>query len=66
MGALLFAVPSSPECRLIGQTLGTCEIVEKLGQGGMGEVRRVKDTRLGREAALKSHSASGHRIHSLA
>ncbi len=36
-----------------GTRLGPYEIVSPLGAGGMGEVYRAKDTRLGREVAVK-------------
>src|SRR5262249_51540162 len=36
-----------------GTTLGPYEILSPLGKGGMGEVYRGKDTKLGREVAIK-------------
>src|SRR3990172_5980237 len=36
-----------------GTKLGPYEIVSPLGAGGMGEVYRARDTRIGREVAIK-------------
>jgi serine/threonine protein kinase len=50
-----------------GTTVGPYEIVASIGAGGMGEVYRARDTRLGRDVAIKilpeSFAREGDRLH---
>jgi serine/threonine-protein kinase len=42
-----------PTQSFVGQKLGSYQVLSKIGEGGMGEVYRAKDTKLRRDVALK-------------
>jgi homoserine O-acetyltransferase len=59
-GALAVAPPlASPteSASLVGRRLGVYQVLGLIGAGGMGEVYRARDTRLGRDVALNCDEA---------
>jgi eukaryotic-like serine/threonine-protein kinase len=52
-GSPVSSMVEPPPALIRGQKLGNFEIVEAIGRGGMGEVYRARDSKLGRDVALK-------------
>jgi hypothetical protein len=52
-GSPVSSMVEPPPALIRGQRLGNFEIVEAIGRGGMGEVYRARDNKLGRDVALK-------------
>src|SRR6185369_14745767 len=46
-------VPKTQMSLTVGARFGAFEVTGRLGEGGMGEVYRARDTKLGRDVALK-------------
>jgi serine/threonine-protein kinase len=67
-GAFFDSVPAHDEHASqipSGTRVGPYEIVDLIGAGGMGQVYRARDARLGREVAIKVLPSSGHREQAL-
>jgi Tol biopolymer transport system component len=43
---------------LVGRQIGSCKVLSLLGKGGMGEVYRARDMKLGRDVAVKVVAAA--------
>jgi eukaryotic-like serine/threonine-protein kinase len=57
-GAAAQLVSTTATTMLTGRCIGVYEVLAPLGSGGMAEVYRARDTKLGREVAIKIMSAA--------
>ncbi len=47
----------------VGDRLGHYDVTAKIGEGGMGEVYRARDTNLDRDVAIKEQAAAKQSEH---